>query len=249
MRSLSRKDPNGKVAGLRGGLPARRDVSCVPSEGDRPLSAYLSRRAWLGGVAAFFFAGPAFAAGWELVGVEDGIRVSRREVPGSPIVAFRGEGMVNAPLAKVLGVLADHDHCTEWVDRLERAIVLEKKSAQDMVIYQHFSLPFPFSDRDYVYRVRGRQTASGAVSVRMKSVVHPKAPPTVGVRAEISSGRYLLTPRGPRKTHLVVEIHTDPKGALPAWLVNLVQKSWAPNTIRAIRKRVTDPSVKPFKLR
>lgn len=82
----------------------------------------------------------------------------------------------------------------------------------------------------------------------MKSVTHAKAPPTVGVRSQVSSGRYLLTPRGPKQTHLLVGVHTDPMGALPAWLVNLVQKSWAPKTIMAIQKRVTVVAVKPFTL-
>jgi hypothetical protein len=37
------------------------------------------------------------SASWERVRTEDGIVVSRKEVPGSPFVAFRGEGDVDAP--------------------------------------------------------------------------------------------------------------------------------------------------------
>ena len=38
---------------------------------------------------------------WERIGDDDGIAVYRREVPGSPIVAFKGEGIVDASILRV----------------------------------------------------------------------------------------------------------------------------------------------------
>ena len=35
----------------------------------------------------------------------------------------------------------------------------------------------------------------------------------------------------------------DPKGALPSWVVNLVQKAWPMNTLKALRKQVKKPFV------
>jgi len=37
---------------------------------------------------------------------------------------------------------------------------------------------------------------------------------------------------------VVAEVHTDPKGSLPKWLVNLVQKSWAHTTLMGLRAQV-----------
>src|SRR4051794_15025120 len=53
---------------------------------------------------------------WEPVQEADGIAVFRRDVPGSPLVAFKGETTIEAPVEKVLWVLVDNEHKTEWVD-------------------------------------------------------------------------------------------------------------------------------------
>ena len=61
---------------------------------------------------------PASAPKWELFDQEDGIRMFRRDVPGSSIVALRGEGFVEAPIARVASVLVGPD-----VDILERGVI------------------------------------------------------------------------------------------------------------------------------
>ena len=78
--------------------------------------------------------------------------------------------------------------------------------------------------------------ASGAVELVMTSCEHPKAPPTVGVRADLMRSAYRLEPLGAGKTRFSVEIHTDPKGSIPTWLVNMLQKSWPLETLSAVRR-------------
>lgn len=190
----------------------------------------------------------AHAGDWEEIDNEDGIRVFRREIPGSPLVAFKGYGMVDAPLEKVAWVLADNAHRTNWVDRLEKSVVLEQRSNFDYILYQHFKLPPLLSDRDYVYHAVGTRNAkTGTVTLILSSVSHPKAPPTVGVRARLIRSKYVLIPKG-KKTHVTVEIQTDPKGMLPAWLVNTIQKSWPMNTLQAMRREVKMPYVREIQL-
>jgi hypothetical protein len=189
-------------------------------------------------MALLLLARPASAGGWEKIDEEDGIRVFRKEMPGSPLVAFRGEGMVYSPIEKILWVLADDAHRAQWTDRLEKSRVLEQRSQSESIIYQHYGMPFPVSDRDYVYYGRATRNAAGGVTIDLRSVTHPKAPPTVGVRAKLMFGRYTLIPKGRSATFVVVEMHTDPMGSIPSWLVNLVQKSWPLKTIQGLRQQV-----------
>jgi hypothetical protein len=52
------------------------------------------------------------------------------------------------------------------------------------------------------------------------------------------NGRYLLEPIDDgQHTRLTVELHADPKGALPAFVVNFFQKDWAHQTLVGIRKQ------------
>ncbi|RMG07107.1 MAG: hypothetical protein D6731_24395 [Planctomycetota bacterium] len=186
--------------------------------------------------------------GWEALAFEDGVRVFRKEVPGSDLVAFRGVTTIEAPATKVFSVLMDDARRTEWVDRLACSRILEAVGPYEYVIYQHFELPFFISDRDYVYRGKARRLADGRVELVMKSEEHPRAPPTVGVRAQLLRSRYLLTPLGERRTRVEVEIHTDPCGLLPAWLVNSIQESWPVKTLAGIRRQAHRPDVRPVRL-
>ncbi len=189
----------------------------------------------------------AHAAGWEKIDDEAGIVTYKKDVPGSSFLAFKGIATIDAPIEKILFVLADNAHRTEWLDRLKTSRVLEQKSPYEYVVYQHYGAPPLVSDRDYVIFGRATQNAKGQVVLRMWSVEHAKAPETVGVRGKLHRSSYVLTPRG-KKTEVIVEIHTDPMGMLPGFVVNLIQKSWARNTLTALANQVKKPHVKAIAL-
>lgn len=175
---------------------------------------------------------------WELIGREEGVAVYRKEVEGSPLVAFRGETELDATPEQVLWVLATNERRTEWVDMCAESRVLERLGPFDQVIYQRFALPWYLSDRDYVYRATAVRTEEGGVELRLASCEHAAAPETCGVRARLIESRYLLTPLPGGKTRITVEIHTDPMGMVPKWLVNVVQEEWPQKTLSGIRAQL-----------
>ena len=188
------------------------------------------------------FVGSALAQEWTEIYTRDAVTVSKQSLPDSRLVAFKGDTLYSEPLDKVLYVLLDHDHRVEWVDRLYINTMLEEVSPHEYVLYQGYELPFIFSNRDYVYRGVVTQDAStGVVTLDLDSIEHPDAPETIGVRAELLRSRYVLTPLGPNDTQLEVEIVTDPKGAMPIWLVNLIQRSWPLNTLNGVRNQLAKP--------
>ena len=126
---------------------------------------------------------------WEFVKQKDGIKIYTKNYPESAVVGFRGQVYLDHPIEKVLGVLMDNEHRKEWVDRLKTSQILERKSSDEYIMYQVYGLPWPLSDRDFVYQgklVRKGQT----VYLKLKSVDHPKGPPTVGVRADMKASQY-----------------------------------------------------------
>lgn len=204
----------------------------------------IDRRAFVTTLPALLVAAPASAAGWQLIDDDNGVRVFRKDVASSQLLAFRGEAVFPHPAEAILWVLADNQHRTEWVDRLVESVVLERRSDYEQVIYSHFELPAVISDRDYVYSGRAtRSKATGRVTLALQSVTHPKAPPTVGVRAHLIGSSYVLIPEAPNRTRVEVEIHTDPKGLLPSWLVNFIQKNWPMKTLTALREQTGKPHV------
>ena len=65
---------------------------------------------------------PEAAKDWEKIGSDDGVDVYKKEIAGSPLIAFKGVGWVNSPLWKVFSVMADEKRGTEWVGALVAAV-------------------------------------------------------------------------------------------------------------------------------
>jgi short-subunit dehydrogenase len=176
---------------------------------------------------------------WERVRTEDGIVVSRKEVPGSPFVAFRGEGDVDAPLLNVGSVLVDVPHEKDWIDGVVDARILHKVADTEYVMYSHLGMPVPLSDRELVTDVTlSLDPGAKTMTVHMRSVSDASAPQTSFVRAQLKDSVFVLSSiDGGRRTHVTAEIHCDPKGSVPAWIVNLFQRSWGYKTITSLRRR------------
>ena len=175
-------------------------------------------------------------AQWETISVEDGFTTQRKEVPGSDMFAFRGEMEADVSIAELMTVFLDTDRRKDWVDRFERTSDLSIDGTFAKTYYIRFDLPYPISDRDYVLNAVGKiDDANRVVTTLIKSVDHDKAPEgDCCVRANALGTFYRFSQLPSGKTKLEVEVHTDPKGSLPSWLVNIIQKSWPRKTLQAL---------------
>jgi NAD(P)-dependent dehydrogenase (short-subunit alcohol dehydrogenase family) len=184
-------------------------------------------------------------AGWERVRTEDGIVVSRKEVAGSPFLAFRGEGDVDAPILAVGDVLVDVPREKDWIDSVVEARVLRKVTDTEYVMYSHLGMPGPVTDRDLVTDVTiVLDAATKTLTVHMRSTSDASAPERGFVRADMKDSVFVLTSiDGGARTHVTAEIHCDPRGSIPAWMVNLFQRSWGYKTIKSLRRQSTNPAV------
>jgi hypothetical protein len=210
----------------------------------RVLTCYTRRMQHLMLTFFLFVMAPfsAMAADWEEIYTADGVIVSKKDVEGSRFVAFKGDTVMDADISTVLYVLLDNDHRVEWVDRLYENRVLETIDQHEYVLYQAFDLPAMFASRDYVYHGKAtRDPDTGVVTLKMASTEHASAPETVGIRAELTDSRYRLTPTDDGKTRVEVEISTDPRGWMPVWLVNMIQRDWPQKTLNGVRGQLDKP--------
>jgi hypothetical protein len=182
-------------------------------------------------------------AGWEKLNSKNGIDTYRREVPGSPILAIRGEATVDGSLVHVASVLMDTTRLPEWMDRVVEARRIAVPDPLHYVEYERASVPFPLTDRDFVVESWVEfDRAKRQVVLRARSTQHPAAPVGKLVRGEVISSVFTLAAIDAQHTHLIAEVQTDPKGNIPKWAVNLAQKSWAQDTITGLRRQVAKVS-------
>lgn len=182
---------------------------------------------------------------WEVIDNSDGLITSRRQVEGSSMLAFRGEWDTDLHVGRMLSVLADANLGPEWVDLQIVSREVEAIDTNNTIIYQVYDLSWPISDRDYVMK---RQIildpAKRVATVTYNSVEHASVPADdCCVRAQTYQTYWRLTDTD-TGTHVEVEVHTNPKGSLPAWLVNMVQKGWPKNSITGLLNRAAKPDIK-----
>jgi hypothetical protein len=174
---------------------------------------------------------------WKLVGSQHGIEIYRRDVPGSAIVAFKGQGTIDAPLWKVASILLDTRRAPEWADSLKESRVVRRLGLNAYVEYNHVGLPLILRDRDFVSEVSIEiNTDARTFALVYKPTDDRDVPVTRHVRGEIRSGVFQVSSLGPeRRSVLTAEVQCDPKGAIPTWIANFFQKTWPMRTFEGLR--------------
>ena len=196
-------------------------------------------------LAAWLVAFAPQVSTWEPIYDKEGIQGFSQEISGAGYFGFKGIGTVDANVATVFNVIADVEHELEWVFLLKDHRVLSTPTQFERTEYQLFGLPWPASDRDFVFTVKASTIdTKGSVLIAIESVELPDPIPTRGVRGKLIKSSFLLEPLGPKRTLVTVEIFSDPRGLLPGWMVNFVQRRWPYETISGIRAQVRAPHAK-----
>jgi hypothetical protein len=178
---------------------------------------------------------------WEVVRNEKGIVVHRRAIAGSHLHEFRGTGVIEAPIAAVLGVLNDAEHRTEWMKEAAANTRVESLDSYNEIFYSRTKAPWPVAHRDVVLRAHTIiDPKAGQVRIELTSQEHPSWPPQKGVvRMPFLRGHWHLWPeRGGAWTRAEYQVHANPGGSLPDWIVNMVSKKIPFETMVGMQQQV-----------
>lgn len=184
---------------------------------------------------------------WEAMGIKAGVEVERKTMPDSPLFAFRGEGEFDVPIGKLVTVLKTPELAVEWVDLMTEHSVIRSLGKNKNLIYESYGLPWPISDRDYVMQEEYIFDDSARVFTIEYTSVEDGAKPHQAehVRATVYRTFWRLTMVDAGRTKIEIEVFTDPKGSLPAWLINLIQKDWPWKTIDGLVRRAQKGDIDP----
>lgn len=189
----------------------------------------------------------AYDIEWSALDIDPVVKVYEGKVAGEDLVAFKGSDIFNYSMTDVISVLADIEHSDQWISSMKKAQTIENISATERIDYNHQALPWPFKDRDFVFRITTSVSAEGKqVLFQLKSEEHPNMP----VQEKIIRGwlmqsyLQLNALENGDKTRLEIMMLADPKGFIPKWLVNLINRYWAVNTIHSLQKYMNDRATK-----
>jgi hypothetical protein len=182
---------------------------------------------------------------YSVLNTTDGIQILRKEVNNGGLIAFRGIGVVEAPLPLVATVIFDTDRRLEWIEGLIDSRIIRWEDKDFFIEYDHIDMPLFFQDRDFVSKIKMSFDQS-----RKELVFHyqpsddPSAPHTDYLRGELVNTTFILRSiDNDTKTRVDAEFLCDPKGWIPTWLVNFFVKDWPKTTFRNLRKEVSKPDL------
>jgi hypothetical protein len=181
------------------------------------------------------------AAAWVLSANADGVCVYSHASESSNIQEIRAETSMAASPAKVFGVISDYAHYPDFMPYVKASEVI-KVEADSSWVFQQLVLPFPVSDRYYTIRLMADKHLADEGTYRVTWALAGSDVPDrtgQGVRLLTNSGYWHLQRVGDSKsTHVTYFVHTNPGGALPAWVINIANKESAPSVVKAVRARV-----------
>ena len=199
------------------------------------MDARSVKRAFITLFAALLLPLTASASDWESLGVIDGVKVWKRTVPDSDLFAFKGEVVADVHIGKLLTVFRSSERRKDWVAKYADHETIKKGPAFEEY-WIRFSLPFPVTDRDYVLRSDAHEEPDRRTyHCRVESIVRDAMKEKdCCVRARVEGTKYRFEALPGGKTRLMVEVQTDPRGMLPDWLVNMIQKKWPSDTLNGL---------------
>ncbi|HXU68750.1 MAG TPA: SDR family NAD(P)-dependent oxidoreductase [Polyangia bacterium] len=184
---------------------------------------------------------PKADGAWETIKKADGILVERHVVAGSSLKEFRGSATVAAPVSAILAVFSDVPRATEWMDSCNGSHEVEDISDREKVVYNRTHAPWPVADRDAVLHNIARFDEAGRkVELDFWTVEDGKEPAKKGVvRMPFLRGHWILWPSTDgASTRVEYQVHANPGGSLPDWLVNYVSRDLPYKTIDGLRAQV-----------
>ena len=162
---------------------------------------------------------------WKKINDKENVSVYSTEVHGSDILKIKAQTIIDASISHVQAILNNVEHRSSWIPYLQKCIIIEKLSDTENVEYSLFSAPWPASDRDFVYKITQVLNSESTAIYHMTSTQHAHKPEHNNrIRADLMESTYTLTALSTNKTQVELIYHADPKGWLPNWIINIIQR-------------------------
>lgn len=175
---------------------------------------------------------------WEKIKNVNGVSVYSMKNEKSDIIKVKVHVVINAPIKRIQYILDDIAHRDVWIPLLHHSNILLTLSNTEKIEYSLFSALWPVSDRDFVYRISQIRSDNNQIIYSMKSEKNSLMPINDDIiRADLIESIYTLTALNKKQTNVELIYHADPKGWLPYWVINIIQKILPYMMLRNLREQ------------
>jgi len=174
---------------------------------------------------------------------QEGIPVYTRKIDGSPILEYKANVVIDAPISKAIALFEDEKQIRRWYYQCVRSELVENEGPKNEIIYLILHLPWPVASRDFVFRRTKSVDPDGTISYVLTALPDrlPAVKGMVRVKSIKSIWRFKSLPQN--KTEIYFQQHTDPAGSVPVTLVNQLAVETPFYSLENFRKLIAGKNV------
>jgi hypothetical protein len=179
--------------------------------------------------------------GWKLQKDNDGIKVMTRASDESPFDEFRATMQLNQPIHALVAVLQDIESMPEWAYNVKSASILKESADTVQYYYTEVSIPFPFTNRDAVYRNTYHWNSdSSLLVVNIQMLPEYIEEKENLVRIPLGRGFWRVNVVDDKTLDITFQMLVDPGGNVPSWLANMFVNETPVQTFTRLREVIRD---------
>lgn len=173
--------------------------------------------------------------GFVLQAEEEGVKIFTRDGQDG-VMQVRTRTRARTRVQRVREVLDDAGRYPEWVHRCDTAYTLG--SGNEFIFVSGIDMPWPFTDKEVVARVRQHVNAQGVFTRTI--VAEPDAVPNDGSRDRQHNyhGQWRVSPLPNGYVLLECTVTTDAGAGLPGWLRKEILTGGPMQTLQNLRRRL-----------
>lgn len=185
---------------------------------------------------------PSFAdSGWKLEKDSDNVQIYTRVVEDSPLKEFKGITAIQTSLSSLVALLDDREASPSWIKDNKEAALIEKVDNSLSYSYNVTAAPWPVKDRDIVIKsVTTQEPETLVVRVDLSAEQERKEPQKGRVRVTEMNGHWEFKPLESGEVQVTYQVHADPAGKLPNWLINSLVVDMPFHTLKNMQTKVLE---------
>lgn len=158
----------------------------------------------------------------------------------SEFKSFKAVITVNSSTDEIIEILKNVEDYTTWYGYTKTSKLL-KQEKDVQYNYVETIFPWPYTNRDMVYRMSINTFNTGAIKISLKGIPDYIQAKNGIVRMEKAEGSILLQPLDD-KTEVIYVFHSEPGDNVPTWLANNSIAELPFKTLAGLRKIIQEKS-------
>ena len=175
---------------------------------------------------------------WEMIKDKDGIQVYLEEEGIYAFKTFKGITTIDGSIHDFVYTIFDLERYPNWGHNVKSASLLERIGDTLQIYYSIAKAPFPYKNRDGVYRNRftwNKEKKELNVSIEVLDDYLKENDKYIRVSG---NGYWKVKVAAKNKLEVTFLMQVDPGGAVPSWLANLFVEDTPYNTLINIKKTI-----------